>query len=75
MQTPNWEEIGALLAVVGEECWRGDLMPGVLMGEDRDGLNDDKLVAQLGYRGIDEARALELLDLSLVKIAEMGVTP
>jgi hypothetical protein len=72
MDTPTWEEIGALLAVVGDECWRTGLMPPVLMGEDRDECQDDEMIAHMGMRGIDEDRAKELLGVSLETIVEMS---
>lgn len=47
------------------------LMPGVLLGKERDRGSDPQMIGAMRDEGISQGRALELLSLSLEEIAHI----
>lgn len=66
---PTFEELGTLLRVAGTLMEDTGLMPGVLLGKERDHGSDELMIGELRAEGISRGRALELLTLSLEEIA------
>lgn len=68
---PTFEELGTLLRIAGGLMEESGLMPGVLLGKDRDHGSDELMIGALRDEGITRGRALELLTLSLEEIARI----
>ncbi|MCR5894482.1 MULTISPECIES: hypothetical protein [Burkholderia] len=68
---PTFEELGTLLRIAGTLMEETGLMPGVLLGKDRDCGSDAQMIGAMRDEGISQGRALELLSLSLEEIARI----
>lgn len=70
---PTFEELGTLLRLAGTTMEETGLMPGCILGKNRDHYCDDGMIGGMRDEGISRGRALELLSLSLEEIA--GIEP
>ncbi|MDN7544784.1 hypothetical protein [Burkholderia cenocepacia] len=68
---PTFEELGTLLRIAGTLMEETGLMPGVLLGKERDRGSDPQMIGAMRDEGISQGRALELLSLSLEEIAHI----
>lgn len=68
---PTFEELGTLLRIAGTLMEETGLMPGVILGQDRDHGSDALMLGALRDEGIAPTRAAELLGLSLEEIARI----